>query len=83
MCEGVTLGAVGCGGVVGGGGFGLGCVVSRAGVCGGVVFRAVGQKPSITPPPGNPSPTQRKTSIKHAHMGGVTVYYAFFFKINI
>ena len=50
VCEGVTLGGCGLWGW-GVGSFGMGCVVSGAGVCGGVVFRDVGQKASITPPP--------------------------------
>ena len=58
VCEGLTLGAVGCGG---GGGFGLGCVVSRARVRGGVVLRGVGQKAWITPPPSaTPPPPKEK-----------------------
>ena len=57
VCEGETLGALGCGGVVGGA---LVRVVSRAGVCGGVALRAVGKKALITPPPRPSSPPPAK-----------------------
>ena len=36
--------------------FGVGCVVSGARMCGGIFFRGLGQKASITRPPGNPLP---------------------------
>ena len=82
---------MGRGGMLGGwGGFGLGCVGSRAGVCWGVGFRVMGSKSLHNPtPPGNASPTQTKTYIKLGHhvvrggLGLFTVYYAFFFKVDI
>ena len=45
-------------------GFGPGCVVSRAGVCGGVVSRLLVKKAPSPPPLRDASPTQKKTSIK-------------------
>ena len=39
----------------------MGCLVSRAGVCGAVVFRALGQNSSITPPPPRRLPQKGKT----------------------